>query len=131
MEAKHICIARKCYFSSGVERAGHGNAGFNYTFEVFVYGPIDPVTGLVINLTDVNTILSKITKLVDQKHLNYDLMLKSVEQISIHEYIHNLFAEEFVTNAPTNIKFLKSKLTEGHFDNTEIFTQDGLQILKN
>lgn len=130
MEENHICIARKCFFSSGLERNGQGNAGHNYTFEVFVYGPIDPVTGLVINLTDVNIILASITKQLDQKHLNYDLKLNSVEQINIHEYIHERFAKEFKTKAPKNISFLKSKLLEGHFDETEIITTKGQEYFK-
>lgn len=49
---------------------GHGH---NYTLEAFVEGPIDPVTGMIVNLSEVDAILKKITDPLDHHHLNYDV----------------------------------------------------------
>lgn len=50
---------------------GHGH---NYTLEVTVQGPLDPITGMVINLTDLrDTMNEQVIKWVDHKHLNYDV----------------------------------------------------------
>ncbi len=114
MNKNSICIARKCYFSCGVERPDSGNSGYNYTFEVFIYGPIDPVTGLVINLTDVNIALSAVSSQVNQKHLNYDINdLSSYDLASIHKYIHQLFLNEFSNICPSHIRVVKTSLEEG------------------
>src|SRR5690242_8542682 len=50
---------------------GHGH---NYELEVTVRGPIDPSTGLLMNLTDLkNAIDQTVMKEMDHKHLNIDV----------------------------------------------------------
>lgn len=50
---------------------GHGH---NYDLFVTVSGPIDPVTGMVMNLNDLHRIVrTRIFEVVDHKHLDEDL----------------------------------------------------------
>lgn len=48
--------------------------GHNYVVEVTVAGPLDPETGMVVNLKDVDRVLRReFIDLVDHKHLNRDV----------------------------------------------------------
>lgn len=48
--------------------------GHNYIVEVTVAGPVDPETGMVANLKDVDRVLRReFIDLVDHKHLNRDV----------------------------------------------------------
>jgi 6-pyruvoyltetrahydropterin/6-carboxytetrahydropterin synthase len=50
---------------------GHGH---NYTLEVTVAGPIDPVTGMVFNLTELKDVMSEVVERgFDHKNLNLDV----------------------------------------------------------
>ena len=50
---------------------GHGH---NYDLFVTVRGPVDPVTGMVMNLFDLHTLVKEhIFDVVDHKHLDEDL----------------------------------------------------------
>ncbi len=50
---------------------GHGH---NYILEVTVKGEVDPQTGMVMNLTDLKTILEEtVMQVLDHKHLNLDV----------------------------------------------------------
>ena len=122
MSSELVTIARKCFFSCGVTRSDCGNSGFNYVFEVYLKGPIDPVSGLVVNLTDVKKILLTIKDTLDQKHLNHDISpaLTDYTLSHIHQYIHQLFLDEFKGENLNHIKFFKSKLFEGKTKSSEI-----------
>ncbi len=50
----------------------HGH-GHNYVLEAYLEGPIDPLTGMVINLMQVDEILKTVTNELDHKHLNFDV----------------------------------------------------------
>lgn len=50
----------------------HGH-GHNYLLEVTLKGPIDPVTGMVINLVDVKAAVEEVLAGFDHKHLNEDM----------------------------------------------------------
>lgn len=51
----------------------HGH-GHNYRLEVGVEGPVDPVTGMVINLADLDKLLREIVvDRLDHSFLNYDV----------------------------------------------------------
>jgi len=51
-----------------------GDHGHNYVVEVTVAGPVDPETGMVANLKDVDRVLRReFIDLVDHKHLNRDV----------------------------------------------------------
>ncbi len=49
---------------------GHGH---NYLLEVTVDGPVDPVTGMVINLVDLKAVVEEVLEEFDHKHLNKDM----------------------------------------------------------
>ncbi len=65
---------------------GHGH---NYTLEVTLKGEVDPVTGMVANLTDVKKIIEQeICDRFDHTHLNHDHkhfknLVPTVENIAI------------------------------------------------
>ncbi|HWQ11600.1 MAG TPA: 6-carboxytetrahydropterin synthase [Roseiflexaceae bacterium] len=48
---------------------GHGH---NYTLEVTVTGPVDPATGMVMNITDLKAAVNAVLEGFDHKHLNED-----------------------------------------------------------
>jgi len=51
----------------------HGH-GHNYTLEVTVSGPIDPETGMVANLTDLDAFVEReVLEAFDHKNLNVDV----------------------------------------------------------
>lgn len=67
---------------------GHGH---NYILEAYFEGPIDPVTGMVINLGEVDRILKEITTPLDHHHLNYDIpyfkeIVPTCENIALYLY---------------------------------------------
>lgn len=58
------------FFGSCYSEVGHGH---NYILEAHISGPIDPVTGMIINLRDLDKALKNITDPLDHKHLNQNL----------------------------------------------------------
>ncbi len=63
--AQNTAVFGRCYTEHG-----HGH---NYTLEAFLQGPIDSVTGLLINLIDVDKILKHVIHPLDHQHLNFDV----------------------------------------------------------
>lgn len=49
---------------------GHGHS---YRLESFIEGPIDPVTGMIINLRDLDQILKDVTSELDGRFLNREV----------------------------------------------------------
>lgn len=49
---------------------GHGH---NYEVEAHFEGPIDPVSGMILNLVDADLILQKVVGPLDGKHLNFEV----------------------------------------------------------
>jgi 6-pyruvoyltetrahydropterin/6-carboxytetrahydropterin synthase len=48
--------------------------GHNYVLEVSVSGPVDPATGMVVNLKDLDrAIKDSVVDQVDHRHLNHDV----------------------------------------------------------
>jgi 6-pyruvoyltetrahydropterin/6-carboxytetrahydropterin synthase len=51
-----------------------GDHGHNYVLEVSVAGPVDPATGMIVNLKSLDrTIRKAVIDLVDHRHLNRDV----------------------------------------------------------
>jgi 6-pyruvoyltetrahydropterin/6-carboxytetrahydropterin synthase len=66
----------------------HGH-GHNYVLEVSVQGEVDPQTGMVINLVDLDTILKEVVDPLDHHHLNFDVpafveLVPTTENIAWH-----------------------------------------------
>lgn len=49
---------------------GHGH---NYTIKVTVCGPVDPITGMVMNLTDLKKHMNSVLDPLDHKNLDLDV----------------------------------------------------------
>ena len=64
-EEENLRVFGKCAYPNG-----HGH---NYLLEVTIQGPIDPVTGMVMNLVDIKTAVGEVLADFDHKHLNEDL----------------------------------------------------------
>ena len=67
----------------------HGH-GHNYELEVTLKGEVDPHTGMVMNLSDLDAILQdKIMKPLDHRHLNHEVpyfteIIPTTEEIAIY-----------------------------------------------
>jgi 6-pyruvoyltetrahydropterin/6-carboxytetrahydropterin synthase len=58
-------------FGKCANRNGHGH---NYTLEVTVSGNIDPVSGFVVDLKDLKTVLEReVVSVYDHRHLNLEV----------------------------------------------------------
>ena len=65
-EAENERVFGKCH-----RPHGHGH---DYRVEVAVEGPVDPVTGMVMNLADLDTVLKQhVVEPLDHTFLNYDV----------------------------------------------------------
>jgi 6-pyruvoyltetrahydropterin/6-carboxytetrahydropterin synthase len=65
-EAENLALYDKC-----ANPHGHGH---NYELEVTIRGVPDPLTGMVLNLSDMKQIMyEQVICWVDHKHLNYDV----------------------------------------------------------
>jgi 6-pyruvoyltetrahydropterin/6-carboxytetrahydropterin synthase len=90
-EEKNLAVYGKCS-----NPHGHGH---NYTIEVTVGGQVNPVTGMVCNLADLDQcVQSNVIDRFDHTNLNFDehftAEVPSTENLCIA--IHNLLAEHFV-----------------------------------
>lgn len=50
----------------------HGH-GHRYVLEAFLQGPVDPITGMIINLRDFDRILEETVSSLEGKHLNFEV----------------------------------------------------------
>lgn len=57
-------------FGSLYSEFGHGH---NYVLEAWIQGQVDPATGLVLNLRDLDKALKTVTAPLDHHHLNHDV----------------------------------------------------------
>ena len=89
---------------------GHGH---NYTIEVTVAGQPDPLTGYVIDLKKLASLIDeKIIEKVDHKHLNYDVAeLRGI--IPTAEHIAIVFWQ-----------MLEPSITEGRLHSLKVFESD-------
>ncbi len=61
----------RAVFGACANEHGHGH---NYTLEVTVTGPVDPKTGMVINLSDLDRIIHEhVIERIDHRNLNIDV----------------------------------------------------------
>lgn len=54
-------------FGLNVRQHGH-----NYVLEVTLTGPVDPVTGMILNLADVKRLVNEVLERYDHRNLNVD-----------------------------------------------------------
>ncbi len=85
-----VTICRRISFSSGhrcfnpawteeENRRAYGShysedgRGHNFVLEAYFEGPVDPVTGMVVNLKEIDSLLKRVTEPLDHRFLNTDL----------------------------------------------------------
>lgn len=127
-----VTIARKVYFSSGhryynsklsesenrqlfgraYSEHGHGH---NFILEAFINGPLNPDSGIVVNLIEIDNLLKKITDPFDHHFINTDVpyfkdVVPTTENMAVYFY------NEIVKNLPNeNLHLVKVRLYEGEF----------------
>jgi len=67
---------------------GHGH---NYKVEATCRGPIDPTTGMVVNLADLKKALKRVVDELDHKHLDLDVayfanVVSTTENVCVYIY---------------------------------------------
>lgn len=129
-----VQLSRKIYFSSahryhnptwsaeknreifGPCNNPHGH-GHNYELEVTLSGPVDPDTGMVINLTDLDQILKEeIMNPLDHRHLNHEVDYFR-ENVPTTEAIAIFCWNQIDRALPTSLKLVKVRLHE----NSDLF----------
>ncbi len=127
-----VTIARKVYFSSGhryynprlsdednkklygkmYSEHGHGH---NFILEAYINGPVDPESGIVINLIAIDNLLKKVTDPFDHHFVNTDVpffkdVIPTTENMAV--YFYNEVAKQLPDR---KLKLLKVRLYEGEF----------------
>jgi 6-pyruvoyltetrahydropterin/6-carboxytetrahydropterin synthase len=69
----------------------HGH-GHTYKMEVCVSGPIDPVTGMVINLKELDENIKAVVAKIEGKHLNFEVEEFRHQIPTTENLLHFLFA---------------------------------------
>lgn len=87
---------------------GHGH---NYTLDVSITGAVDPITGMVMNITDLKRIVGEILEQFDHKHLNEDTPYFR-EQIPTTENIVRVLWRLIAPALPQGVSLAKLRLAE-------------------
>lgn len=95
-------------FGKGTSPYGHGH---NYTLEVTIDGTVDPVTGMVMNITDLKAIVGTILLEFDHKHLNEDTPYFQ-EQLPTTENIVRVLWRLIAARLPADIRLARLRLYE-------------------
>jgi len=91
-------------FGKWASRWGHGH---NYVVEATVAGEINPDTGMVVNMTDVDKVLKeRVVGAIADKHLNYEVC-HFAETMPTTENIARYIAERFLQEAGSQAGELK------------------------
>jgi 6-pyruvoyltetrahydropterin/6-carboxytetrahydropterin synthase len=106
-EAENKKIFGRCY-------TVHGH-GHNYILELTLGGEIDDITGMVINLTDVDHILKEVTDPLDHKHLNFDVpafkeLVPTTENIA--KYCFEESVKYLINLNVKNVQVVRARLFE-------------------
>lgn len=85
----------------------HGH-GHDYTLEAFFSGSIQPDTGLLVNLIDVERLLIDVVDQWDHKHLNYVAPRFQADQVPTTENLALLCVEEIQKRLSGDVKVLSA-----------------------
>jgi 6-pyruvoyltetrahydropterin/6-carboxytetrahydropterin synthase len=88
---------------------GHGHS---YKMEVWVEGEIQPETGMVINLKDLDGYLKAVVALVDKKHLNFEVPEFSNHVPTTENLAQFLFAKLELSLSASPARLIKVRLFE-------------------
>ncbi len=105
-DAENVQVFGKCNNSNG-----HGH---NYTVEITVKGPLDSQTGMVMNISDLKTIIQDaIMKPLDHKNLDLDVDYFKVGQIvSTTENVAIFIFNSIKPKMPPNVALHQVKIWE-------------------
>lgn len=95
-------------FGKCTSRYGHGH---NYTLDVTIAGPVDPVTGMVMNMTDLKALVNEVLEAFDHKHLNEDTPYFK-EQIPTTENIVRVLWQLIAPRLPEGAVLARLRLYE-------------------
>ena len=87
---------------------GHGH---NYKVEVRVKGPVDPITGMVMNITDLKALMGVVLDKVDHRNLDKDVPYFA-DKPSTAENLAVFWWEELVGRLPGGVRLNKIKIWE-------------------
>ena len=120
----------KAVFGACFTPHGHGH---NYTLETFLEGPIDPETGLVINVTELDQIMKSVTSRFDHHHINFDVpefkdVVPTTENLSA--FIFSKLSEELARLHP-KLKLNRIRLFETDDLWTEVRSQPKTKVRRS
>jgi 6-pyruvoyltetrahydropterin/6-carboxytetrahydropterin synthase len=95
-------------FGPCTSRYGHGH---NYTLDVTIGGAVDPLTGMIMNMTELKAIVGRVLEQFDHKHLNEDTPYFK-ELIPTTENIVRVLWRLIVPGLPTGVALVKLRLYE-------------------
>lgn len=90
----------------------HGH-GHTYRLEVCVSGPIDPDTGMVINLKDLDESIQAVVSKVSGKHLNFEIE-EFKDKIPTTENLVRFLSRELKNAFVNRVRLEKVRLYENH-----------------
>ncbi|XP_037789090.1 6-pyruvoyl tetrahydrobiopterin synthase-like [Penaeus monodon] len=90
---------------------GHGH---NYKLEVTVRGPVDAVTGMVMNVTDLKRIINSVVMdVMDHKHLDLDVpVFRDSNLVSTTENVAVVIFEAIQGQLPSQVALYEIKVHE-------------------
>jgi len=90
---------------------GHGH---NYRLEVTVKGPIDPVNGMIMNVTDLKKIIhDHVFDVMDHKNLDLDVaVFRDTGMVSTTENLVVVVWKLIVDKLPAGVKLYRIKIHE-------------------
>jgi 6-pyruvoyltetrahydropterin/6-carboxytetrahydropterin synthase len=89
-------------------RYGHGH---NYTLDVTVVGRPDPVTGMVMNMTDLKALVNEVLEEFDHRHLNEDTPYFK-ERIPTTENLVRVLWQLVAPRLPAGVRLARLRLYE-------------------
>lgn len=91
--------------------------GHNYRVKVRIQGPLDPVTGMVVNLKVISTILNEIVDQLDHCQIDQDIayfrdnrVTSTSENVAI--YLYEEFDRQLKQKVDDQVKLIGVKLSE-------------------
>ncbi len=89
-----------------------GGHGHNYELEAFFEGPIEPVSGMIANLHDIDALLAQLLAPLDGKHLNEEVA-EFKNSVPTTEAIANYLAQKLIKlNKLPGVRVCKIRLFE-------------------
>jgi len=101
-------------FGACTSEHGHGH---NYECHVTIGGPVDPDTGMVMNLRDVDAILEdEVTRRLDHRFINYDVPeFAPGKQIPTGEALAVYVWQRVAPRLPDTVRLLRVRIQEDRF----------------